>query len=105
MYKDWSVRNEKVAMSHKKYRQTFLMSLIGDFGTPETSRRTEVAADTEQRLNTPFTLFIYNLGGGSTRVMLCVPTEKIKGGEKKHTIFAKHVRQNLRFILGFVSKK
>lgn len=80
------------------------MSLIGDFGTPETSRRTEVAADTEQRLNTPFTLFIYNLGG-STRVMLCVPTEKIKGGEKKHTIFAKHVRQNLRFILGFVSKK
>ena len=50
-------------MSHKKYRQTFLMSLIGDFGTPETSRRTEVAADTEQRLDTPFTLFIYNLGG------------------------------------------
>ena len=29
LYKDWSVRNEKVAMSHKKYRQTLLMSLIG----------------------------------------------------------------------------
>lgn len=59
-------------MSHKKYRQTFLMSLIGDFGTPETSRRTEVAADTEQRLDTPFTLFIYNLGGGEVQGLCCV---------------------------------
>ena len=32
LYKDWSVRNGKVAMSHKKYRQTLLMSLIGDIG-------------------------------------------------------------------------
>ena len=50
LYKDWSVRNGK-AISHNKYRQTLLMSLIGDFRAPETSHRTEVAADTEQRLD------------------------------------------------------
>ena len=71
----WSVRHGKVAMSHKKYRQTLLMSLIGDFRAPETSRRTEVAADTEQRLDrTPYFIFLQH--GGSRRIALCVPTEK-----------------------------
>ena len=63
LYKDWIVRNGKVAMCHKKYRQTLFLSLIGDFRAPETSRRTKVAADTEQRLDrTPH--FIYLKPGG-----------------------------------------
>ena len=88
LYKDWSVRNGKVAMSHKKYRQTLLMSLIGDFREPETSRRTEVAADTEQRLErTPY--FIYLQPAGKHKDCAVCSNRKIKGGRKETCNFYK----------------
>ena len=34
-------------MSHKKYRKTLLMPLIGDFRASKTSGKTAAAADTE----------------------------------------------------------
>lgn len=88
LYKDWSVKNGKVAMSHKKYRQTLLMSLIGDFRAPETIRRTAAAADTEQRLDrTPH--FIYLQPGGKHKDCAVCSNRKIKGGRKETCYFCK----------------
>ena len=76
LYKDCSVKNGKVAVSDKKYRQTLLVSLIRDFRAPETSRRTAAAADTEQCLDrAPH--FIYLQPGGKHKDCAVTSNRKI----------------------------